>query len=171
MFHFALHSHNLEKDVPPSVLSSGGTLSPNPVRCTRLPPRAFNGPSGGIEPGCAMRTGWSARSPIRAFVPRYPDHSMKAKGAFSAPLRNPSTRAWRYASPSGLNHAAKVGCWLPLVQSPQPTVRRLGAVSVPTLNPGQRKSLAAESINEIQYCLTNKKVTLLFLYDKRVLQA
>lgn len=77
MFHFALHSHNLEKDVPPSVLSSGSALSPNPVPCTRLQTRAFYGPFGVIEPGCAMRTGWSVRSPVRAFVPRHPDQNLE----------------------------------------------------------------------------------------------
>lgn len=86
--------HLHEKDVPPSVLSSGDALSPNPVRCTRLQARAFNGPSVGIEPGCAMRTCWSVRSPVRAFLPDTLTIPMetKAKGAFSAPLRNPSTR-------------------------------------------------------------------------------
>lgn len=48
------------------------------------------------------------------------DHSMEAKGTFSSSLRNPSTRAWRLASLGELNHAAKAGCWLPLVQSSQP---------------------------------------------------
>jgi hypothetical protein len=70
---------NLEKDVPPSVLSSGGALGPWMVRCIHPQAKSFLWRITGIEPdACAMRTGWSVQSPVRAFVPRHPDHSMEA---------------------------------------------------------------------------------------------
>ena len=71
---------------------------------------------------------------LRAPTPR-PFHG--DQGSLQRSLWNPSTRAWRYASPSGLNLAAKVGCWLPLVQSPQPTVRRLDTVNRSLFNRDQ----------------------------------
>jgi hypothetical protein len=66
---------NLEKDVPPSLLSSGGALSPWMVRCIQELLVAHHR----HRDGCMrQRTGWSVQSPVRAFVPRHPDHSMEA---------------------------------------------------------------------------------------------
>ena len=132
--------HHLEKDVPPSVLSSGGALSPNSVPCTRLQTRAFKWPIQRHRAGMCHANGLVrsiTSQGLRAPTPR-PFHG--GQGSLRRSLKEPIDQSLEiclsiWTEPC--TNRPPFGYREQIAVQSRPTLRGLDAVSGPTLNPGQ----------------------------------
>ena len=117
----------LEKDVAPSVLSSGGTLSIE---------LSFSGKS--LSGAQSIAIGMLHQQTIGRSITTYgslratPKNPM-GRARFCSPLASPSTRKEKLALPSWTSHQSK-GHVIAPHELPRPTLRGLDAVSVSTLN-------------------------------------